>query len=280
EAEVVVDRADAVDEVDAVLADIVEAPEEGRDEERTGLRDEHRLHRLEAERHVRHDALVGQRLARLQPVDGARELDDDVLRDLCALVALLHHRLDLGRDDLRRDGAFVELADLGEALAVVDLLLRDERGVGRHTVEHAEVARFADLVEVGGVDVDVHGVRSNRRGEGRSPRDGRAGCILCARAAAFRGKGARPPGQLLRSRTMFSATLRMAATTMTWTIGWLKGEGARVLSCWISACACWTCWSTALSDSLFPPPTSERPAWTGFSPLRTARRSSSRSLTF
>src|SRR5262249_22338971 len=71
--------------------------------------------------------------------------------------ALLVHGVGLELRGLERDRPL----DLGEdllphALGVVGLL-RHERGVGGHAAEHAPAVDLADLLDVGGVQEQLHG---------------------------------------------------------------------------------------------------------------------------
>lgn len=156
ESVVVVDLADVADELHAVFADIIETTDEGADEERTRLGHHHRLQGLEAKSHVGLHAFIGQSFAGLQAGKGDREFDDDVVGDFETLAGLFHHAIEINGDDLGADRAGYDLANLGEALAVIDAFLGDECGIGCYTVENAKVGGLFDLIQVGGVDIDFH----------------------------------------------------------------------------------------------------------------------------
>jgi hypothetical protein len=76
--------------------------------------------------------------------------------DLGPLPAFLDHGLELDIDHLGGNRAVDDLADFGKALAVIDALLGDERGVGGHAVEHTHLVGLLDLVQIRRVDVNLH----------------------------------------------------------------------------------------------------------------------------
>ena len=135
---VVIDRADLADHVHAVRADVVEPANEGRHERRAGLGGEQSLIGREAQRHVDHGPVAGQRLAGFEAVHRQRHLDRDVLGDLgAARRPSRHHAVVVGRGDLGRDGARHGRADLGDDLLEIAAGFGDERGVGGYAVEQA-----------------------------------------------------------------------------------------------------------------------------------------------
>lgn len=154
---VVVDGADLADEIHAVLADVVESADERADEERACLRDHKRLQALEAQREVGFDSGIAHRFAGFEAVDGAGQLHDDVWRDLDVLAAFLHHAFKVSRDDFRRDWPFAHAADFSETLGVGHAFFGDERWICSDAIEHAEVMGFFHVVEVGGIEIDLHG---------------------------------------------------------------------------------------------------------------------------
>lgn len=159
DAVVVVDGADGADEFHAIFADVVEATDEGADEERASLGDHECLQGLEAEGHVGFGAFVGEGFARLEAFDGARKLDDDIGGDFRAFAAFDEHRFSFGGDDFGGDWAFDDLADVGEAFAVVHAFFGDEGWVSGDAVEDTKVCGGFDVIEVGTIEVDEHGRR-------------------------------------------------------------------------------------------------------------------------
>lgn len=159
DAVVVVDGADGADEFHAIFADVVEAADEGADEERASLGDHECLQGLEAEGHVGFGAFVGEGFARLEAFDGARKLDDDIGGDFRAFAAFNEHRFGFDGDDFSGDWAFDDLADVGEAFAVVHAFFGDEGWVSGYAIEDTKVRGGFDVIEVGTVEVDEHGRR-------------------------------------------------------------------------------------------------------------------------
>jgi hypothetical protein len=85
------------------------------------------------------------------------------------MAALAQYALDVLGDDLGAYGARRDLVDLGEDLVVAAADRGEERGVGGHAVEHASAGSSADLVDLGGIQEDLHPrshplVGSRRRG--------------------------------------------------------------------------------------------------------------------
>ena len=89
-------RHDIGDQPHAVLAHVVQPPDERADERRPRLRRQNRLSRREAQRHVHHRPIVGQPPARPQPVRRQRHLHRDVLGDAAQHARLGHHAVELG----------------------------------------------------------------------------------------------------------------------------------------------------------------------------------------
>jgi hypothetical protein len=139
------------------IADIVVPADEGRDEGRARLGREQRLVGREAQGHVDHRALAGQRLAGLEPVEGQRDLDGDVVGDAAKHLGLAHHLGMIERDHLGRDRARADAGDLGHRLDEVAARLLDQDGIGGDPVEQPGVHQLADVGEVGGVGEELHG---------------------------------------------------------------------------------------------------------------------------
>ena len=104
-----------------------------------------------------------QRLARLDAVLGERHLDDDVLVDGGEVAAFANHAGRVGGHDFGADRSLHGLADLLEDLAVVAALLRQQRRVGGHAVEDAERGERFDVLQVAGVDEQLHADSVRRR---------------------------------------------------------------------------------------------------------------------
>ena len=58
--------------------------------------------------------------------------------------------------DLTGDGAVHDRGDLLQGLGIVAALLCDQAGVGGHACDNAHVICLADLVHIGGVDIELH----------------------------------------------------------------------------------------------------------------------------
>lgn len=153
---VVVDRADVADQVEAIHVDVVQPPDEGRDEGGPGLGGDQCLVGGEAEGDVDHEPLVREHLAGLEAVPGQRDFDGDIGGDGGELAALGDHVVGLHRDDLGGNGALDEGADLLGDLKDVAAGFQDQGRVGGDAVDHAEVVELTDGVDVGGVDEEFH----------------------------------------------------------------------------------------------------------------------------
>ncbi len=79
---IVVDEADVADQFETVECDVVEPADERRNEAGSGLGCQERLVGRKTQGHVDLAAILGKRLARLQPVPGHWNLDRDVVGDL------------------------------------------------------------------------------------------------------------------------------------------------------------------------------------------------------
>ena len=101
------------DQLHAVLADVVEPADEGRDEGGAGLGRQQRLRGREAQGDVDHRAFASDSALQVfQAVRRQRHLDGDVLGDLGELPAFFEHRLVVGRGGLGADRARDDGADL------------------------------------------------------------------------------------------------------------------------------------------------------------------------
>src|SRR6266581_6825456 len=149
------DRDDLADHLHPVLAHVVEPADERADVLRARLRREDRLVRAEDQGRVDLDAFRRQGLNRLQAFRRHLNLHDDVLMELRELTALLDHLVRLGRRDLEANRAVDEGEDVLDHLGPLAARLRDERRVRRDAVEDAPRGRFADLVDVRGIEEDL-----------------------------------------------------------------------------------------------------------------------------
>ncbi len=153
---VVVDGADLAHQVHAVGTGIVEPAYERRDERGAGLGRQQRLVGREAQRHVDHRALPGQRPARLQARPGQRHLDGDVRGDLCQHAAFSQHALEVGGGHLGAHRPRHERADLGDDLLEVALGLGHQRGVGGDAVDEAGGGQLLDFGHVCRIHEEFH----------------------------------------------------------------------------------------------------------------------------
>ena len=99
-----------------------------------------------------------KRLIASRPFSRHRDLDHDVRGELREVPALLEHPIDVVGDDLGRDRARGDLADLLEDLVVRAADLGVEGRVGGHAIEDAPAGDGLDLFDVGGVQEDLHQV--------------------------------------------------------------------------------------------------------------------------
>src|SRR5579864_9807147 len=91
------------DHRDAVVTDVVEAPDEGRKIGRAALGRREPLQWAEYQRHVDPDAAVAERARGLQSLDDERALDHYVGMEVREALSLLEHRGRLARYDLGAD---------------------------------------------------------------------------------------------------------------------------------------------------------------------------------
>ena len=88
---IVVYGANVLNQLHAVGAGVVNAPDEGRDEARTGLCRNQRLIRGKAQGDIDIDSLFHQGAACAHPLPGGRQFDDDILGDGGEGVPLGNH---------------------------------------------------------------------------------------------------------------------------------------------------------------------------------------------
>ncbi len=151
-----VDFANLGNQVHADLADIVEAPDEGRNEGGSGLGRQDCLTGGEAQRHVDRDAVAGQRFAGHQPIGGQRHLDGDVARDLGQILAFADHRRRIQCRHFRRNGAGNDRANLRDHIFEALAGLGHEGRIGGRAVNQARGGEGANFLDVCGVDEEFH----------------------------------------------------------------------------------------------------------------------------
>ena len=153
---------DVADQADAVVADIVEAADEGRDDGCAGLGAEDRLVDGEAEGLVDADAVGAEGGDGLDALDGAGDLDPGVGDPAGDVAALVDHALGVGGDHLDGDGAVDQVGNLGDGgavgLAVADAGAGGEGRVGGDAGDDAEPGAVAYLIDVGGVEKELHSI--------------------------------------------------------------------------------------------------------------------------
>ena len=140
----------------AVGRRVVDAPDERGHDVRGDLRGQDGLGRREHERHVDADAVLGEALARNDAGFGHRHLHHGVLAQRREVLPLLVHGPGLGLRGLERDVAVDELQDGPPRLLHVAVLAGEERRVRGDTLQDPPLVDFADLVDVGGVEEELH----------------------------------------------------------------------------------------------------------------------------
>ena len=153
---IVVNPANVADQVHPVDAIVVVPPDKGRYERRPRLRREQCLVRAEAQGDIDHGAIVGQRLAGLEPVDRQRHLDADIVRNLAQDLSLFHHRCMVERNDFCADRTIGDAADFLRHFHEIPPRFRDQRRVGCDPIEQAGRSQFLDVVDFGSVGEEFH----------------------------------------------------------------------------------------------------------------------------
>ena len=114
----------------------------------------------EAQGHVDHRPVAGQRLAGLEAVRGQRHLDRDIVGDLPKHLGLAHHSVIIERDDLGRHRP----ADTIRAISLHTSMksrpdLWTSEGLVVTPSSRPGVGKLADLGDFGGVGEEFHGLR-------------------------------------------------------------------------------------------------------------------------
>ena len=158
---VVVDPANLLDQLNAIAGNIVEPADKWAHVVRTCLGGEERLPSTKDQGAVGANALVREIAQGLDAVFDHGHLHDNVFVEGGQGLPFLDHLLKIGTDDFSTHIAIGNVADVYVVLAhcsiTRDAFLGHQAGVGGHTVEDAEGFGFADLVEVGGIDEELHG---------------------------------------------------------------------------------------------------------------------------
>src|SRR5437667_44787 len=155
------------DDMHALLAHVVQAADERTHVLRARFRGEDRLIRREDQGRVDLHALRGKGFDRLKALRCHLDLHDDVLVELRELATLLDHLVRLRRRDLQGYRAVDEGEDVLDDLGPLAARLRDERRIRRDAVEDAPGSRFANLLDVRGVQENLHHMRRRPMAGGR-----------------------------------------------------------------------------------------------------------------
>ena len=150
---------DGLNQVDAGLADVIQTAEEGADIGGTGAGGQQCLIGAENQGAVGGDTLRREDLDGFEAFGRHGDLDNHVLGiERVDGAALGDHPLGVcGRGlDLTGDGAVHDRGDLLQGLGIVAALLCDQAGVGGHACDNAHVICLANLVHIGGVDIELH----------------------------------------------------------------------------------------------------------------------------
>ena len=159
---VAVDLQHLFDQRHAVLADVVQAADEGRDVGRAGLGGEKGLGSREAEGDVAADVRGGQGGDGAQARRAEGYLDDDVGGQLGQAVGFAEHAFVVGGEHLARYRPALsdQLGDLLDGGQIGLALLGDQAGVGGDAVDHAPFEAGGDFLDVRGVEEEEHGILS------------------------------------------------------------------------------------------------------------------------
>ncbi len=150
------DVGDLLDEIRAVVRNVVQPSDERADIAGACSCGQECLRGAEDQRHIGLDAKRGQLRGGLQTLGTNRDLNDDVGMDFDQFLGLGYHALGHRGDYLGADGAVHDAGDLGDHILKFLALLSDERRVGRHAAEDAQGGGTFDLFNVCGVDKDFH----------------------------------------------------------------------------------------------------------------------------
>ena len=145
---------------DAVLRDVIQTSDEGRDIGGARLGGQQRLPYGKDQRAVGADPAVGKIAHGPNAVGRTGQLHDDVRVEPGQLGTLAHHPFEIRGDHLGAHIAVHDPTDLhivaAARLFAPDVLLGHQRRVGRHPVEHSHFIGLADLREIRRVDEKFH----------------------------------------------------------------------------------------------------------------------------
>ena len=149
-----------MDQLHPVAGNVIQPTDERTDVIRSRLCRKQSLARRENQRAVRANALVREVTQGFYPVFDHGHFDHDVVVERGQSLAFLDHIFKVGADDFCTDITIGDVADVYVVLTYGSIarnsFLGHQAGVGGHTVEDAEGFGFADLVEVGGIDEELH----------------------------------------------------------------------------------------------------------------------------
>ncbi len=135
---------------------IVQPAHEGTDEGRSRGSGEQRLIGGEYQGDVGPYPLFGQSGNRLEAFHAHRYLNVDVGSDGREGPSFLQHLARGGRDRFGADGPGDDACYLFQAVAHATVLLRHQARVGRYAGEYAPTGHFPDLIDVRGIQEDLH----------------------------------------------------------------------------------------------------------------------------
>ncbi len=155
-----VDLSDLFDQLHAVPADVVNAAYEGAYVGGTSLSGKDGLAGAEHEGTVGPDALGGTPRECLHTFADHGNLDDDVVGNLHQFLGFFLHALEIGADYFCAHVSAGDVTDFfvvrHDGFGATDFFLGHQAGVGGHTVENTEGFGFGNVVEVGGIDEELH----------------------------------------------------------------------------------------------------------------------------
>src|SRR5690606_12045842 len=160
EAIVVVNLPDLVDQLNAVVRNVVESAEKRRYITCTGFSRKQCLSRGKDQRAVRANTFAGEFFDGLHTVADHGNLHDDLVIYLGKLPSFLYDVVEVGGNNLGTNvvvddiaNGFVVLTDVG---LTADALFRHERRVSSNAIQHAEIVSFLDFFEIRGVNEKLH----------------------------------------------------------------------------------------------------------------------------
>ena len=145
-------------DVHRVVPDVVEAAQERRYVGCSGLRSQEALHGAERERHVDLDPVGHEPAGGHHPFLQHRDLDHDVVRQFSEFPPLGVHPIGVHRYNLGTHGPVHQRADLLEHIGRLDVAgaLREQRRVGRHTVDQSRLGRPPNVAQICRVEEKFH----------------------------------------------------------------------------------------------------------------------------